>query len=194
MAHRADRCAESASGEECAGARVVVIDAGLGPGGQIWRHAPGTPPPHEARPWVDRLSAAGATCLFNTSAVDLRAADGGFAIVAEAGTVPCRVETARVVLATGARERFLPFPGWTLPGVVGVGGAQALLKAGTNVAGKRAVVAAITQRPDRLAYDDPRGARRLREALQAYLWRARTLRCDPDQIIIVNGSQQGLDL
>ena len=59
---------------------------------------------------------------------------------------------------------------------------------------KRAVVAAITQRPDRLAYEDPRGSRRLREALQAYLWRARTLRCDPEQIIIVNGSQQGLDL
>jgi NADPH-dependent 2,4-dienoyl-CoA reductase/sulfur reductase-like enzyme len=51
------------------------------------------------------------------------------------------VEAARVVLATGARERFLPFPGWTLPGVVGVGGAQALLKAGSDVAGKRAVVA-----------------------------------------------------
>jgi GntR family transcriptional regulator/MocR family aminotransferase len=30
--------------------------------------------------------------------------------------------------------------------------------------------------------------------LQGYLWRARGLRCDPDQIIVVNGSQQGLDL
>lgn len=62
------------------------------------------------------------------------------------------------------------------------------------LAWKRAVVAAISQRPDRLAYDDPLGARRLRIALQGYLWRARTLRCDLDQIIIVNGSQQGLDL
>ncbi|WP_407155836.1 PLP-dependent aminotransferase family protein [Bradyrhizobium sp. STM 3557] len=59
---------------------------------------------------------------------------------------------------------------------------------------KKAVVAAITQRPDRLAYDDPCGSLRLRSALQNYLWRSRTVRCDVDQIIVVNGSQQGLDL
>lgn len=59
---------------------------------------------------------------------------------------------------------------------------------------RRAVNAAMARRPDRLAYDDPRGSRRLRTALQGYLWRARTLRCDLDQILIVNGSQQGLDL
>ena len=34
----------------------------------------------------------------------------------------------------------------------------------------------------------------LRAALQGYLWRARALRCEPDQIVVVNGSQQGLDL
>ncbi|TIT84709.1 MAG: aminotransferase class I/II-fold pyridoxal phosphate-dependent enzyme, partial [Mesorhizobium sp.] len=44
------------------------------------------------------------------------------------------------------------------------------------------------------AYDHPCGSRRLRQALQGYLWRARTVRCDPEQIVIVNGSQQGLDL
>ncbi|MGX9576707.1 MocR-like pyridoxine biosynthesis transcription factor PdxR [Mesorhizobium sp. f-mel] len=62
------------------------------------------------------------------------------------------------------------------------------------LAWKRAVVAAATQRRDRLAYDDPRGSPKLRAALQGYLWRARTLRCNLEQIIIVNGSQQGLDL
>jgi D-hydroxyproline dehydrogenase subunit alpha len=124
-----------------AGCRVALLDAGLGPGGQIWRHMPGTPPAGDARPWVEQLTASGAACLFNTSAVDLRREDGGFVLLGESGTTPCRVEAARVVLATGARERFLPFPGWTLPGVVGVGGAQALLKAGTDFAGKRAVVA-----------------------------------------------------
>jgi NADPH-dependent 2,4-dienoyl-CoA reductase/sulfur reductase-like enzyme len=51
------------------------------------------------------------------------------------------VEAGSIVLATGARERFLPFPGWTLPGVVGVGGAQALLKAGMAVRGLSVVVA-----------------------------------------------------
>lgn len=59
---------------------------------------------------------------------------------------------------------------------------------------KRAMNAAMGERSGRLAYDDPRGSRRLRMALQGYLWRARTLRCDLDQIVVVNGSQQGLDL
>ena len=47
----------------------------------------------------------------------------------------------RLILATGARERFLPFPGWTLPGVFGAGGLQALVKGGYSVQGKRVVVA-----------------------------------------------------
>jgi GntR family transcriptional regulator/MocR family aminotransferase len=59
---------------------------------------------------------------------------------------------------------------------------------------KRAVDAAILHRPFRLQYGDPSGSPELRSTLQAYLWRARGLRCDPDQIIVVNGSQQGLDL
>ena len=59
---------------------------------------------------------------------------------------------------------------------------------------RRAMNMAMLQRPDRVAYDDPRGSIRLRTALQGYLWRARTLQCDLGQIIIVNGSQQGLDL
>jgi GntR family transcriptional regulator / MocR family aminotransferase len=62
------------------------------------------------------------------------------------------------------------------------------------LAWKRAAVAAMTRRPERLAYDDPCGSRRLRTALQGYLWRSRTVRCEVDQIIVVNGSQQGLDL
>ncbi|WP_432612771.1 PLP-dependent aminotransferase family protein, partial [Mesorhizobium mediterraneum] len=59
---------------------------------------------------------------------------------------------------------------------------------------KRAMNTAMSQRPGRLAYDDPRGSPRLRQALQGYLWRARTLSCEVEQIIIASGSQQGLDL
>src|SRR5262245_14941901 len=50
-----------------------------------------------------------------------------------------RYET--LILATGARERFLPFPGWTLPNVMGAGGLQALVKTGLSIVGKRVVVA-----------------------------------------------------
>jgi NADPH-dependent 2,4-dienoyl-CoA reductase/sulfur reductase-like enzyme len=52
-----------------------------------------------------------------------------------------RVIAPRMILATGARELFLPYPGWTLPNVMGIGGAQAMLKAGLEVRGKRVVIA-----------------------------------------------------
>ena len=41
----------------------------------------------------------------------------------------------KLILCTGARELLLPFPGWTLPGVTGAGGLQALIKAGVAGAG-----------------------------------------------------------
>jgi NADPH-dependent 2,4-dienoyl-CoA reductase/sulfur reductase-like enzyme len=47
----------------------------------------------------------------------------------------------RLILCTGARERLLPFPGWTLPGVTGAGGLQTLIKGGLPVAGERIVIA-----------------------------------------------------
>ena len=59
---------------------------------------------------------------------------------------------------------------------------------------KQAIGAASLRKPLRLRYGDPAGLPELRKALQGYLWRARGLRCGLDQIIVVNGSQQGLDL
>ncbi|MGW0778164.1 FAD/NAD(P)-dependent oxidoreductase [Streptomyces sp. NPDC002835] len=57
------------------------------------------------------------------------------------GERPVRVRARAVLLATGAYERQLPFPGWTLPGVVGAAGAQAMLKSGLVLPGRRVVVA-----------------------------------------------------
>lgn len=63
-----------------------------------------------------------------------------------------------------------------------------------TLAWRRALNATLLRRQPRLTYDDPRGAADLRFALQGYLWRARGLRCNADEIIVVNGSQQALDL
>jgi thioredoxin reductase len=61
---------------------------------------------------------------------------------AEGGPVaPDRIEVRAVVVATGATEISLPFPGWELPGVTTVGAAQALLKGQGVVAGRRVLVA-----------------------------------------------------
>ena len=46
----------------------------------------------------------------------------------------------------------------------------------------------------RLAYQAPGGADELREALAQYLARARGVVCSADQIVIVHGSQQAIDL
>jgi NADPH-dependent 2,4-dienoyl-CoA reductase/sulfur reductase-like enzyme len=51
------------------------------------------------------------------------------------------LEYGALVLATGARELLLPFPGWTLPGVTAAGGLQALAKQGWPLTGKRVVIA-----------------------------------------------------
>lgn len=58
----------------------------------------------------------------------------------------------------------------------------------------KALRAVEHQRPDRLEYEDPRGNLGLRKALQAHLSRSRGLSCTPEQIMIVSGSQQALDL
>ncbi|MDO9712235.1 MocR-like pyridoxine biosynthesis transcription factor PdxR [Paracraurococcus lichenis] len=62
------------------------------------------------------------------------------------------------------------------------------------LAWRKAVTGALLRRQPRLRYGDPCGSLGLRAALQGYLWRARGLRCEAEQIIVVNGSQQGLDL
>lgn len=63
-----------------------------------------------------------------------------------------------------------------------------------RLAWRQAVTAAVLRSPPILRYGDPAGSPRLRTALQGYLFRARGLRCAASQIIVVNGSQQGIDL
>lgn len=123
----------AAAGAAEAGRRVVVLDAGARPGGQYWRHREHRPPASrryaalaDALRRVDHL--AGATVWF---------AEPGFVLHTGAGAIRAR----RLVLATGAHDRVVPFPGWDLPGVVTAGGAQALLKANGVLIGRRAVVA-----------------------------------------------------
>jgi NADPH-dependent 2,4-dienoyl-CoA reductase/sulfur reductase-like enzyme len=121
-----------------AGRRVVVLDAGPRPGGQIWRHLHRQDLPRTAQRWLDRFDRSAAVLLSETSVVD---AGAGTLLGAEQHGRAIQVRAEAVVLATGAQELLLPFPGWTLPGVMGVGGAQALLKAGMDVRGKRVAVA-----------------------------------------------------
>jgi GntR family transcriptional regulator / MocR family aminotransferase len=60
----------------------------------------------------------------------------------------------------------------------------------------RRLLAARARRParDAFGYADPAGHAPLRAALAEYLKRARGVVCEPDQIVITSGSQQGFDL
>ncbi len=63
-----------------------------------------------------------------------------------------------------------------------------------TLAWMKALRAVERQRSRRLEYEDPRGNPELRQALQAQLSRTRGLSCAVEQLMIVNGSQQALDL
>lgn len=118
------------------GARVLVLDEQPHAGGQIWRAPTDARPPRAARRWLHRLARSGAERLGGASVFDAQPGR----LVAERDGQRLVVRAAQIVVATGARELFLPFPGWTLPGVIGAGAAQALIQQGASFAGRRAVV------------------------------------------------------
>ena len=121
-----------------AGKRVAVCDDTPWLGGQIWRGEEPTPRNSQARAWLARCRRSGATLLPQTAVI---AAPQPGVLLAETPTGPRELHWEKLILATGARELFLPFPGWTLPGVIGPGGLQSLLKHGWPVRGERVIVA-----------------------------------------------------
>ncbi|WP_262418263.1 FAD-dependent oxidoreductase [Streptomyces sp. SP2-10] len=142
------------------GVQVVLVDAADQAGGQFYRQpaaALGARRPralhHQWRTWerlragLERHREAGRITALTDHHVWCVARDpasGAFGVHAlrgpaqDEGTV---VRADAVLLATGGYERVLPFPGWTLPGVVTAGGAQAMLKGGLVLPGRTAVVA-----------------------------------------------------
>ncbi|HVC47086.1 MAG TPA: FAD-dependent oxidoreductase [Terracidiphilus sp.] len=123
------------------GRLVGLVDDNPAAGGQIWRggaHLPST-----ARRWLHRLEASTVERLhgwkvFDSSEAGLLQAERTGAAT---GDTTIRLRFGNLILATGARERFLPFPGWTLPNVMGAGGLDAMVRGGLPIAGKRVVVA-----------------------------------------------------
>lgn len=128
-----------------AGLRPIVIDEGARGGGQIYRR----PPAGAERP-ADELygfEAPRATRL-HTIADDLAATIDYRASTLAWNLIENRLDTLgpgghgslafdRLVLATGAMDRVIPFPGWTLPGVFTLGAAQIALKSQGLAIGRR---------------------------------------------------------
>ncbi|MEH6437587.1 FAD-dependent oxidoreductase [Massilia sp. DD77] len=122
-----------------AGARVCLIDNDHAAGGQVWRGGPAAWTDPRARDiWKTLQAHPNFTHLRGAQVIGSAGADS---LLLEAGGQALRLDVARLLVCSGARELFLPFPGWTLPGVTGAGGLQALIKGGMPVADKRIVVA-----------------------------------------------------
>lgn len=133
-----------------AGADVVLVDEGDRIGGQFWRHHPSfTDPRLQHR--LDRFSALQKVLdtvrvLSSTSVwrVEAGALLRVYVLSGPADDTQRRGETLEaeaVVLATGAHDRVLPVPGWTIPGVTSAGAVQALAKRDGVALGTRTVVA-----------------------------------------------------
>lgn len=121
------------------GVRPVVIDEAARGGGQIYRR----PPAHFARSAINAVRRRGITrqpTLHSTfgslqAHIDYQPdslvwnAQGGLLDVLHGPTLTTRtVPYGQLIVASGATDRVPPLPGWTLPGVYTLGGAQVALK------------------------------------------------------------------
>lgn len=117
---------------------ITIIDDNPGLGGQIWRAELGKAKSPDARKLISATETGKINIVNNAQVFDSSVESSLFAETPN-GTIEFKYE--KLIIATGARERFLPFPGWTLPNVLGAGGLQALVKGGLQVENRRIVVA-----------------------------------------------------
>jgi len=116
------------------GRQVTLLDDNPSVGGQIWRGGNS-----ETSPWFEKLAQSGVAVQTGSRVISADAVKRRLLVERNAGVEELRY--SKLILATGAGEFFIPFPGWTLPNVMGVGGLQALVKSGLWIAGKRIIVA-----------------------------------------------------
>ncbi|MBL8669545.1 MAG: FAD-dependent oxidoreductase [Alphaproteobacteria bacterium] len=130
------------------GMTVALIDDNARPGGQYFRHVPPSFRRTAATAFdKDRARAEAlfaitrhpqVTYLPEATVWDV---PEPLTLAVAAGPRSGQVEAGAIVVAAGAHDRPVPFPGWTLPGVVSAGGVQNLIKGFRLVPGTRAAVA-----------------------------------------------------
>jgi D-hydroxyproline dehydrogenase subunit alpha len=139
----------AALGAADAGCSVLLIDASPKVGGQIYRQD--RRPAHRATnpvtvtgalpPRLRRVETHPRIRLVpDTTVWYAQQEDRGFRLHCSGGAYET-VGVGAVILAPGAGELVFPFPGWTLPGVVTAGAAQAMIKGQDVLIGRRVLVA-----------------------------------------------------
>lgn len=117
-----------------AGLSVVLLDEQPGPGGQIYRDITRASPTR--RTLLGKEYDKGASLAEGLQHPDITHISGAVVwqieddaqVAYTANGVGALVTGKRLLIATGALERPMPVPGWTLPGVMTAGAAQILLK------------------------------------------------------------------
>lgn len=125
------------------GAQVVIIDAAPRPGGQYWRHLQKVEGYKSAR--SDKYFKAlqsNENIIYISGAQIWSAVPGERSITLNylAAGIESSITVEKVILATGAHDRALPFTGWERPGVMTPGAAQALLKGQNVIAGQKIII------------------------------------------------------
>jgi len=130
------------------GEKVILIDSSTRLGGQYWRHLPSNwnqkrlPYFAEAQELFDQvLSSPLITWYSNAHVWQAEKKNKIFYLYVLKNGVEEVITAKKVILATGAYDRTLPFPGWTSPGVMTPGAAQAMLKTHGVLVGKKIVIA-----------------------------------------------------
>jgi hydrogen cyanide synthase HcnB len=133
-----------------AGVRSVVIDENPRAGGVVYRgpSRPGAQANHLEEKWKERVAELQSALEEHAESIDLRLNTQvlgpmhGVARLAllENHHTTYTVDANRMILCTGCYEWTAPFPGWTLPGVMAVGGVQLQIKNGLVKPGQRAVL------------------------------------------------------
>lgn len=126
---------------------VLVLDEQPAPGGQIYRSLESARPENfpalgkdylHGRDLVDRFRGSGVDYLTGASVWQID--PSGTLIYSQEGKSR-QVEAKAIIIANGAMERPTPFPGWTLPGVMPLGGADILFKTADLAPGGQVVLA-----------------------------------------------------
>ena len=115
------------------GVQAVVFDENERPGGQLFKqihkffgsqeHRAGERGFDIGRSLLDQARELGVEVVLN--AVVLGVYEGGVLNI-NLGHEVVQARGQKVLIATGASENMIPFPGWTLPGVIGAGAAQTM--------------------------------------------------------------------
>lgn len=131
------------------GADVLVVDENDKPGGQLFkqihkffgsrRHKAGVRGIDIGTELLEEVEKLGVEVMLNTVAYGIYPNDEGVALAvnSEEGLI---VHPQKVIMATGASENPLAFPGWTLPGVVGAGAIQTMINVHRVPVGERVLM------------------------------------------------------